>query len=689
MGFDRLISFFNKYLSNIGEELYEVPQVVSNHIYFDMNFLIYNSVNNLEEEINNIIRIILGVSYTDINIINKKLKKIFDKFHWTKLDVDMNTLLDGNNIDDIIKNLNTFLDENMIELLGWHIYDEINHHIVNTHPLQFIKTINIFFDGIPTYSKIMEQRRRRVKNYLDSKNRKKLFNEYFKDIVNSIVTEDDITFDYFDWINNMYSFDKSLGPFSSLLIYLSEFINNKMTESYKNIKIYVNNSTNNGESDYKIFKHIIDNNIDCSITIHSCDSDFIFLITWFQLLSIVKYNDINMLFVNYSNQEDNYNKTLYFGKKIINSILDKYSQINNITEEVSINIVFDNLIHVYKTININIVFDFLSLLLLFGNDIMPPSYELGPELTLKQLFESHYPLYVESLYVINLNNINVINFVNLANWLENIKKTNSFSSIILNRFYKMNYNNILTLVDKYKTLEEIANNINKDELIINNKSFYIDNNSYQTLYNYILHKVDTMLDNININRPFKIFFNSINDASNEYINITKNNNVEDYLKLYISLNQLFFFDFNLYTPYNTLYYNDNIAPSLDMIIKFIKLNDMNIYQKNTFDILKGFNKITDNNYFNSISHHLFITPFIMDLSIFNNLNIKYIESMINVIEKNINGIWLDIDNIQNFNLKKIDPYVFINLCNMMIKFYQDNFIDRFFIDNNKLLKYNI
>ena len=51
-------------------------------------------------------------------------------------------------------------------------------------------------------------------------------------------------FDYFGWINNMYSFDKSLGPFSPILIYLSEFINNNLKETYKNITIYIDNSCN-------------------------------------------------------------------------------------------------------------------------------------------------------------------------------------------------------------------------------------------------------------------------------------------------------------------------------------------------------------------------------------------------------------------------------------------------------------
>jgi hypothetical protein len=667
MGFDKLISFFNKNFSNISEELYDIPQVVTNHVYFDMNFIIYNCISELEKEINKIIMIILGVSYTDIIIINQKLKKIFDKFHWSKLNVCMNDILDGNNIDEILINFKKFLDDNVNELLCWYLYNNLNHQIINTHPLQFIKSINLFFDGIPTYAKIIEQRRRRVKNYLESKNRKKLFNKYFKNIINSIIVEDDIMFDYFDWINNFYTFDKSIGPYSPILIKLSQFINIKMNENYKNIKIYINNSINYGESDYKIFKHIIDESMDCSIAIHSCDSDFIFLILWYQLISTTKYIDTNLMFINYNYNKDNeYNKTVYFGKKIMNSILDKYATINGLNENISI----------------NIIFDFLALILLFGNDIIPLSYELGPELSLKQIFESHYPLYINSLNIINLNNINIINFTNLAKWLENIKSSNSLSVIILNRFYKMNYNNILLLVDKHKTLDEISKNINNNDLVIQNKSFYIENNTYQTLYNYIMFEAENMIDD-EFNRNYKKFYDDIKDSNNQYIKITKNVNVKNYLTQYISLNQIFFLNFNLYTPHNTIFCDDSIAPSIDMIIQFINLNDMNNLQKKTNDILKNLNNEI---YFNSVSHHLFITPYILDSSHFNNLNLKYIDSLMNVVSNKINGIWLDYNNVDTFNLKKIDPYKYINICNELIKFYQDNFIDRFFIDNNRLLQ---
>ncbi len=677
MGFDKLLSFLNKNIPNINEELFDIPYVAAQHIFLDMNFLIYNSINELEEEINNIIMIIYGVSYTNINIINDKLKNIFNNYHWKELNINMDEILDGNNIEDIIYNFKNTLDINCKDLLINHIYNKLNNNILTTHNLQFIKSINIFFDGIPAYSKILEQRRRRMKTYLDSKNRKQLFKKHFEKIINTVITEDDITFDYFDWVNNLYSFDKSLGPFSPVMISICEELEQKMIKYYtninSNIKINLNDSSVYGEADYKIFKYIIDNKIDGIIVLHSCDSDFIFLLIWYQILSLSRNIETNILLINYSNNKNE--KVLYNGKKIINLLIEKYANINNINTNEGNN-----------NISINIIFDLLCLLILFGNDIMPPSYEIGPELSLKTIYESHYILYKESQFIINLNNECVINFTNLGKWLTNIKNKNSFSTVIINRFYKIPYN-IIVNIDNYSSIEEVVNeyfiknNIEYKHMEIN-KGFYIEQNGYQSLYNYVCHLSSDMTDDI-FNRPFKIFFDNLEDSYKKYNEIASNN-VEDYLKMFVSLNQFFLYDFNLYTPYNILYYKDNIAPTIDNIIKFINNNDMIIFQKKTLKKLFDSN-LTKNNYFDPISHHLFITPYLLDQHYeLEFTNIRYVESLLNVISKNIKGIWFE-KNLESFNLKDIDPTIFIKLCNMLIKFYQNNFIERFFIDNNKLI----
>ena len=107
------------------------------------------------------------------------------------------------------------------------------------------------------------------------------------------------------------------------------------------------------------------------------------------------------------------------------------------------------------------------------------------------------------------------------------------------------------------------------------------------------------------------------------------------------------------------------------------MNNMSNLQKDTFNILKSFDK---DKYFNPISHHLFITPYILETKNLMNFNLQHINSMMQLVNSKINGCWLDLNNINSFNLKKIDPIEFINLSNSLIKFYQDNIIN-----NKKLL----
>ena len=324
MGYDKLLSFFTKNLQNtIIEELYNKPIISANHIYFDINFMVYNSISVIENDINIIYKMIFALTYTDSNIIQEQLTKIFSSFHWNKVikknNIDMMEILDGLNVTIILQQFKDIIDKYVYDLLYWDVFNSINNSIKHNHIIDFINTINLFLDGIPTYAKIIEQRRRRMKNYLDSKNRKKIFKQYFNDIICNLITEEGITYDYFEWLKYLYSFDKSIGPYSNIMILLGDFIieqlqlvtiNNILV--YKNIKITLNNSTNFGESDYKIFKHIKDNKIDGSICIHSCDSDFIFMIIWHQLMCNVSSIDCNIMLINYNKKSSN---ILIYAKK--------------------------------------------------------------------------------------------------------------------------------------------------------------------------------------------------------------------------------------------------------------------------------------------------------------------------------------------------------------------------------------
>lgn len=625
-----MLSFFNKNLSNISEELYDKPVVVANHIMIDINFILYNCIKEIEDEVNDIILLICGIPYTDINIIESRIKEILDQPHWEHCYIQM----DGNSIDIIINDFKKSVNMNIENIIQIHLLYSLINSIDTTHVKEFIKSINIFFDGIPAYSKILEQRRRRMKSYLDSKNKKKLLNDAI--IFNNIININDITYDYNDWVKSLYSIDMMLGPNSILLLNTAKFLEVKLKEYYNHYNININDSMTPGEADFKIFRYIIDNNLDCDIVIHSCDSDFIFMVLWYQVINIVKHNNLNINYINYMGDM----KQLYCAKKIINSLMDKYKYFNNINDDVSINIIFDT----------------LAIILMFGNDIMPISYELGCELSLKQLYETHYKLYSNNKFIININDINVISLENLAEWLKYIRDTNSFNIIILSRFYKLPFN---AINDKTTTIDET--------IPLNNKGFFLEKNSHQSYYNYICNTASNNTDDI-FNRPFKIFFDKFSEAKDKYIEITKNKNVKNYLSFYISSCMIYFYNFDLYSPFNLLYYGDILAPSISMIIDTINNIETNFMQ-DCYNILTK----PTTEYFNPLSHHIFITPYILEYHI-DGIEMRHLEIMLNMIEKEIIGIWYRENGI--FNLKNIDPRKFIHISNNLISFYKNYYMER-------------
>ena len=79
MGFDRLSNFIIKNINyNHGFIIDETPRkVLGNHILFDLNFIIYNQMFSLEEEVNSIIKIILNLPFSYMNETDKKLQQIF------------------------------------------------------------------------------------------------------------------------------------------------------------------------------------------------------------------------------------------------------------------------------------------------------------------------------------------------------------------------------------------------------------------------------------------------------------------------------------------------------------------------------------------------------------------------------------------------------------------------------------
>ena len=247
MGLDRFANFIAKSVNNNGiEEIFltnNVRKVAATHVIFDLNFLIYQEIILIENEINDIIKIILCLPFSTNkgNVLESLLQVIFSQNHWKEY-YDKKTLellFDGYNEDEIIQKFISYIthkstDNNSLSIIELVIYEKITDSIINNireiHMIDIIQELLIFYDGIPSYSKIIEQRRRRIRNYLESSQKKILFKKYFDNLSthnkslfdnlskNYNIINENILFDYFKWIKNRFSIDKSIGPSTVFII---------------------------------------------------------------------------------------------------------------------------------------------------------------------------------------------------------------------------------------------------------------------------------------------------------------------------------------------------------------------------------------------------------------------------------------------------------------------------------------
>jgi hypothetical protein len=751
MGIDRFSNFILKSVNNdiIDEVNVEnnIKLVASNCIIFDANFLIYQEIFEIEDEVNDIIKIILCLPFVNNNysLLEDYLKKILLKPHWKIF--DFKNLFDGFNEDEIITKFITNItnkiqvsnnSDELISIIELVIYEKILNKIIylinKLHYTNFIQCIAIFFDGIPSFSKIIEQRRRRIKTYLESQERRKLYKLYFDglEINNKKLNEnlskkydcDDINvelyFDYIKWIKNRFTTNKSISPSSIFINNLEEFLNLRLSKMFPKSKIYINSSRENGESDLKIFKFIALNENNYDYSIHTSDSDLIHQIIVQQTYYKIINKDINFCLIKYIKKNNSIEcAQIIDATMIIKTLLNSYSAINNI-----------------KTNNYKIIWDLCLLFYFFGNDHLPSSTDFGPELGLDFLYTTHYKA---------LNNNNIINlkksFINID--LNNLKillqkinetRDQNITRIILHRFFKINGQLVNLLVDRFKLnfdgikeflkkfiinrgLKLSTNEFNdlddsdmrkKFCLNIENPEEYNDfsifnlNNPDKNLLIESINLIENNIDyyeynfnglilyykQINItNDVYQDLYNFMNDKTNtnlnklypsyyEYNDINqhleekKSYNVNDYLKKIYHLVFSQFGNMKDFHNDNLTYYEYYDFPSISLIIDFINQVKPEINQTKLW--LKEIKNENVNSYLDSSSHYLLISPFILSYNITNEIY-KKIEPIDNLF----------VNDINDFNYRKIN-------INNFLRVWENALNNRVFKENlfNELIKIN-
>jgi hypothetical protein len=738
MGFDGLISFLIRNLPN--DTFDEVNLIknynknISQHIMIDISFILYNCYIEIENDINQILKYIYSLSCTDYNKVILLIEKELSKEHWRNYKIPF----DGDTQDEISDNFINYLTKNdneiFLNILSSYTSNKLKSIIENLFELKFTKNIILFFDSIPSYSKILEQRKRRIKNYLESQNRKEYYIKYFSDLENDNVNEGDIEYDYFNWMKKKFNCNKIIDSNSMFVKNLKEYVI-KNIEFKHDVNIIVD-SEDFGEADYKIFKYISSNKLEDNITILSCDSDLVYQL----ILQQYNYNYLEKniklgLFKFYVNSFD---YCQYFNSnKILDYIVNYYSEVNNIKD---------------KKID-NFCLDFLLILNFFGNDFLPSSIEIGPEVSFTYLIKTYYQVFgkLEST-IIKPNLINgvlshTLDFNNLKLWLIELNKNNSFTKIFLLRYFRVPYNITFILTEKLNlNLSDIKTKIlepyftykgliNKDSLeendirLIHFNNFIkknklekeenlsehiknpLDSKNYPNSMSNYLEQLDNLFEeyldytdmenlglknsSLNINLDDNMYQNLYNYISNQS-HITDTNlkisfdyqvedgsdeMVENFLQMIYFIVKNFFNDMEFYKSTNLTRYCHTTVPSFNSIINFINSHKVDkLIAK--FDMEISNNILSKDNYIDSTLHHLIITPYLLDSNYLELLENKDIlKKMIVNFDGRLNNIWCN-NNFDSFN--KQDPKIILKAWSDLL--YKINSINKLEFKNNLLIE---
>ena len=475
-----ILKFYKKLIKNYADNdaIIEIDKKLLDkkydYIFFDFQSLIYTVYQLFSCEINYFLRLIYHIRYLINNNININFKyKNVIKYILNKYKNYFITIYENNYIPylngllnydiNIVNKILLINYRNEIILINILIEDVIDlvKKISNNHIKlkNIFDKIFIFFEGIPTKSKIKDQLYRKIYSEISRNIRYDL-------IKNNIASDIEIE------IRNLLLSETPPG------VGIDNIFNTKIYDKLNEMnsllkdKININNITNYGEAEHQIMIYI-NNNINkfknTNILLISPDSDLIIL-SMINYIKNIKIDIIKIIRINPDNEYTNMSDYLIKNKKIISPFYYKYSYI-----------FIDKII---KLLNLNTkqeLLDISYILLLLGDDYLPGMPEININ-SIQDIINIYKNINIKLINIKN-NDINYNNFIILIKELDEIpkkytKKLNKHFinheikrlKYLYNYYFYYDYKDNLEMFNRMYFLNKgIVKNNNKLELIIDNK----------------------------------------------------------------------------------------------------------------------------------------------------------------------------------------------------------------------------
>lgn len=422
MGLDKIYYTFYRLFGG-NEEMEEnsfidkFKYIPAETIFIDGNFVVYQVISKIEKDLNTILKIILAVSHnSDRTKLINNLERILEKSPLRKFKSYFEEIFYLDNLKDMIEKLRNKTiniedeDNKLKQIISEYYIDYIENNIINLHYDNLIKNIYLIFDGVPCGFKIIEQRRRRFKNFLESNLRKKLLKDkmenFPEDLTLNKIGDDEFIMDYGKFVENIITLPKSFGPSSDIFKIIGSNVKSYLAKKYPKITFWFSGVDENGEADFKIL-HLCRFCKNNNIVIHCSDFDFIILGSRLQnetdnKIYLIRHFSNNYLTINFTK----------LNERILNFLSSKYD--------------------IYK--DIKLIDDFYFTINLFGNDYLPSLQEIKFDSNFLDLIDIiGLNLWKNNKYLLNKTQINFNNFKIILIKLNN--KNYKLKNDLKNKYY--------------------------------------------------------------------------------------------------------------------------------------------------------------------------------------------------------------------------------------------------------------